>query len=452
MTSLALILALATATQDPVAPKSPPPSKANLKLLSKQIRGLYTDLFASRSIDVLRTLTQTLRSEATKALEANQTFAFLTEARDLSVKLGDVTPALETVDAIGERFEINVPVMKAETLEALKKRVRTPEAALLLARAYVDLIEKAAASKDYDTALNVVKKAQSMVRAVRDAGLAARMRSLEKEVRERGREYKKVVAARQKLNEDPSDPEANLTVGIYRCFTEDDWEGGLPFLAKGSDAAVVDLANREKESPATSRDREALGDGWWEAARKRKGPLQDGFRDRAFHWYESARAGLAGLQKLRLEKKLDKLEAETPGRLRIHPVLGYRLKRHPADAIPFNRHWYLAIPGSITDPEEARKRCRELGGYLACIETEDEQSFLKKIAGEYKTWLGGSSGDTNKWIWMNGSPMTFKGWDAGQPDNGANCNQQFWPASSGWHDIPVGSTEYPAGFVCEWEF
>lgn len=53
---------------------------------------------------------------------------------------------------------------------------------------------------------------------------------------------------------------------------------------------------------------------------------------------------------------------------------------------------------------------------------------------------------------MNGQPMTYKRWAPSQPNNGAHCFAEFWPGQ-GWHDIPGNQqSQYPAGFICEWEF
>jgi hypothetical protein len=197
---------------------------------------------------------------------------------------------------------------------------------------------------------------------------------------------------------------------------------------------------------------ETLGDAWRDAARGQSGGVEDAVRNRALHWYHEALMKLSGLSKLKVEQKIEKLEAETPGRPKLHPVLGYRLKRRPLEAVRFGRHWYQALPEQLSNPEEVRKRCQEMGGYLVCIETEDEQAFVEKIAGQRKYWIGGRSGDDGKWSWMNGSPITFAKWCPGQPNGGARCAQQFWPGERpGWHDIGSNET-YPAGFICEWEF
>ena len=52
----------------------------------------------------------------------------------------------------------------------------------------------------------------------------------------------------EKLKQSAGDPEANLTAGRYSCFYKDDWAKGLSMLARGSDAALKDVASRGERS------------------------------------------------------------------------------------------------------------------------------------------------------------------------------------------------------------
>ncbi len=55
---------------------------------------------------------------------------------------------------------------------------------------------------------------------------------------------RKSAQSQEKLKESPDDPAANLAVGSYLCFNKDQWERGLPMLAKGSDPALYWLILR----------------------------------------------------------------------------------------------------------------------------------------------------------------------------------------------------------------
>lgn len=431
-------------------PKAAPP--ADVEATKKVIRDSFRADYASRAPDVLKRLAERLRDEALRVKDPSEMFAFLEEARDVAVKAGELELTLGVIDTMGKRYDLDVARMKSKALDELKAKVKGPEATKALAQAYADALEEAAEAKDFDTALGLVPKVETAARAVKDEALLARMRDRAKELRDLQTEQREIAAARKKLAESPDDPVTNVTVGLYRCFVEEDWIGGVALLAKGGDAAAAKLARLELAEPAEPAAQETLADGWWEAARQQKARTQDGFRERAFHWYEAAGKKLTGLAKLQLEKKIERLNEENAGRTRPHKVLGYRLKSHPRGASRLGGHWYQTFPETPSTREEARKRCQEMGGYLACVETEEEQAFVEKLAGQNKVWIGGSSAEDGKWSWMNGQPMTYKRWASGQPNNGANCFAEYWPGQ-GWHDIGANEQDrYAAGFICEWEF
>lgn len=79
-----------------------------------------------------------------------------------------------------------------------------------------------------------------------------------------------------------------------------------------------------------------------------------------------------------------------PARFEPHPVLGYVLKQCPADAVEYKGHWYKFYPEGIASWEEARTRCRELGGYLACVQGLEEHQFLLQLRGRERQpgWEG----------------------------------------------------------------
>jgi len=51
-----------------------------------------------------------------------------------------------------------------------------------------------------------------------------------------------ISAYAKTLPEKPDDPVSNAHLGRFTCFAKDDWERGLPMLAKGSDVGLRGLA------------------------------------------------------------------------------------------------------------------------------------------------------------------------------------------------------------------
>src|SRR5262249_6438837 len=110
---------------------------------------------------------------------------------------------------------------------------------------------------------------------------------------------------------------------------------------------------------------------------------------------------------------------------RIHPVLGYELKKHPPDAMSFKGHWFAYHPEKMPSWNEAKRRCQELGGYLACDRGPQDHEFFMKLTNRQNAWLGGFNDDRSKWFWITGEPITEFYWAPTQPDDGPNVFLQF---------------------------
>lgn len=132
---------------------------------------------------------------------------------------------------------------------------------------------------------------------------------------------------------------------------------------------------------------------------------------------------------------------------------GFR-KGHPADAPAFGGHWYKVFEEKVPW-REARQRCAASGGYLACVETADEQEFIARLAGGRYLFLGGTDeAAEDKWVWVNGAPFVYSCWMSGQPNN-YDGNENYLATYEGgeWIDVADEGGGYwmPVGYICEWE-
>jgi len=120
----------------------------------------------------------------------------------------------------------------------------------------------------------------------------------------------------------------------------------------------------------------------------------------------------------------------------------------PDDAVKFGRHSYKVFrePVSWT---QAKERCEQMGGRLACPATPEELEFLAKTKGNAVVWLGGSKGQDGQWRWVTGKLVTLKhdgkavalaftpGKDlGGRPESGPDRRRR---------------AKLVQGFICEWD-
>ncbi|XP_063406072.1 perlucin-like protein [Mytilus trossulus] len=122
---------------------------------------------------------------------------------------------------------------------------------------------------------------------------------------------------------------------------------------------------------------------------------------------------------------------------------------------------YMFTPDGTKHWTYAKTFCNGIGGYLAIIETSEEDELLKShvaIIDPYKDyWIGGSDLATEGvFIWENTSATVnlptstlFQGWEPGQPDNNdenQHCMMLAYQRNFNWNDAKC---DYPRDFVCE---
>jgi hypothetical protein len=128
------------------------------------------------------------------------------------------------------------------------------------------------------------------------------------------RERKKIAKQEEALRRNPSDANAAAAVGAFLCLMADDWVGGLPLLAKGSDKTLSDAA--AKDLGAESHDHVAwisVGDAWWEIGARRTGVQARNAAGRAAHWWRRALPKLDKASRAKIIPKVEKwLKARGP--------------------------------------------------------------------------------------------------------------------------------------------
>jgi hypothetical protein len=95
---------------------------------------------------------------------------------------------------------------------------------------------------------------------------------------------------------------------------------GLPLLAIGNDPKLKAAAEKDLAKPAAATDQLVVADAWWDITDTLDSAEKTEAKLRAHFWYSQAVAGLAGLTKTKVEKRLDetsKLAEQRIGRTAI---------------------------------------------------------------------------------------------------------------------------------------
>ena len=297
--SLALILVLATQVEQK-APPDPAGQQAALKVVREIFREEYAKKTPSDRVALAKIL---LKQAAETKDDPASRFVLMTEARDLAAEAGAADTSMRAVDEMAREFKIDVRAVRASALTLVEKAAKTPEDLKSVAVFRMRLADEALAADDFDGATAASALAAALARKAKDIALAARADARAKEITGRKAAFESVKKALDTLRDKADDPAASATVGTYLCFAKNDWDGGLPFLAKGSDELLKSLAVKDLSKPAAAADQLALADAWWQLGDKDK-VAKDSLHRRALYWYLQAGPQLTGLAKTRVEKRL----------------------------------------------------------------------------------------------------------------------------------------------------
>jgi len=234
-------------------------------------------------------------------------FALLTVAKEAAIEAGDIILTCNAVDEMERNFQIDVPAAKSGAATAVAKIYSTFEARHRFLEQLGTLLDEAVATEHLDTARKLADIALATARTANDSGAIKQFTLRGGRIREADARVQEVQKALLVLGDKPTDADANLKVGKYRCFTKGDWDKGLPLLGLGNDPALKALAEREMEGPKIADEQTKLADGWFESAEKQSASAKYQIQRHAAIWYTKALPELSGLAKAKAEKRISEL-------------------------------------------------------------------------------------------------------------------------------------------------
>lgn len=300
------VLALAAPQDD----RRPAPDAAAQAAFEKTVKEVFKTEYLKRSAaDVVSLARKLLQQGRETTDDPTGRYVLLREARDLAAQGGDLATALAAIDELAKTYAVDAVELSTAALTTVGKTAKGPEALEALANGCLSLAEKALATDRYDDASALLVKAENAAKGAQNIPMVTRVQALRKDVADLQKERQRVKSAEKTLVDQPDDPAANLALGRFLCLTKKDWSRGIPLLAKGSDPALQAVALKELAAPSTFAAQVEVGDGWWDLGEKQKDlATRRKFVNRARHWYELGLAGVTGLAKAKVEKRLDEIE------------------------------------------------------------------------------------------------------------------------------------------------
>jgi hypothetical protein len=308
-----------TAPAVDVSKRSPVPEAARQKDAEKQIKELYKEQYAKKTVADRKALAKALLDEAAKSGKDPVAYwVFCRESQDAAIQVCDVATAMDAIDAAARLIDVDPMALKGAALTAATKVAKTPEDLANIAEAMSKLVEDLFRADQFVDADKTAAAAVGLAKKSGDGPLIARTSSRAKEVSEAKAMFQSLKGTLETLARSSEDGAGNLEMGKYLCYVKGSWEFGLRFLEKGSDATLKTLAQKELALPAQPAELAAIADGWWELAEKDKSPLRRGqLIAHARNLYDAALQDAPPLLRAKIEKRLD---APAPGVVTGAPV------------------------------------------------------------------------------------------------------------------------------------
>ncbi len=299
--------------------KAPLPSADDQQKVAGQLDEIYDFSKSRTDAEELRLAKELFGLGKEAEADSAEKFVLLRKAMEMAGAGGDAAMMLQVIGAMGDGFDMDTLLVKGKMLKSFADGATSSAKIESLLKASQQYVDEAGAARRYEFASNIATVAyrasqRSQGKRFRKAALQLRQRA-----QKMHDDHQKLDAAMLAIQADPDDREAHLALGLLHCFSRGDWRQGLPHLAKGSDAGLSAVAARELASPSEPSAQAKLGDAWWDLAAARKKEEGKALMRHAGDWYRKAQPGLAGLDKTKVEKRLDNLAeilapaSETPG-------------------------------------------------------------------------------------------------------------------------------------------
>ena len=287
----------------------PVPTREQQQDSLKKIQEVFQEEFGKARTDELRSeLARKLHNQSREIRDDLPTrYALLLESLRLATQAGDSMTAISVATSLEHAFHIPSNSIKVETLKTLSKTVRSDRQRQYIGVRCLELINQSLYSGKPHGIDSLLEIAYSSARAVRDDNLLKNINAKKLYLAEVGKASLLAEKAMKTLESQPDHPQANLNAGRFLCFIKGDWPLGLMMLSKGSDRRLKALAEAELANPQEGNGNVELGDAWKDYSTSLQGLMKKNARERAATHYQHAKTRLKGLDRAKVEMKLQSL-------------------------------------------------------------------------------------------------------------------------------------------------
>lgn len=284
------------------------PDNKALRDAEKQVRQLVRERrTAGKNPSAKIALARSLLEKAAEPAEPAIRYTMYQEAIGQAAAAGDYPEAVGAILTVCREFDVSPLALKRQALAQVNGAVRAASRKMLLADDALRLLAEAVLANDYETAEEAGRLAAVMARASKDRRRIDQVRDRVKDVAELRREYDKLAAYRERLQEAPDDAEAHYALGEFECVWKRNWPIGTAHLGLGGDAVLRQLVQDELLNSRDATAKRALADRWLALAQSLTDEARASYQVRGIEWFERAAAGARAAAGGELKNKIDAL-------------------------------------------------------------------------------------------------------------------------------------------------
>ena len=235
------------------------------------------------------------------------TFVLMDLARQQAERAGDAAAASAAIDLMAVQFEFDDQVVRRISVKAAST---APGLTSSERQAIEDLgearIQQSLRNDQYEQAIEWMKVMEDVARRFRNGTRARQLASRQTKTQQTAQQYREFVNARKIVSEDPSNQQANLTVGRFLIFQKRYWQAGFRRLVQSGHKELASIAEQELVEDKSVEQELRLAESWTTFA----GTETNGSESRvlslarAAAWYQSAILSLSGISKSKAERFL----------------------------------------------------------------------------------------------------------------------------------------------------
>ena len=280
----------------------------------RQLKKTYSEYYEAKDPLKMIELMDVLIADAqADDIEDVSRYVMFDEARKISVLAGMPKKTVECVDWLGKYFELDLFDLAKKSLDDVGRKINTGDGQEELIEGWTKYWQKALNEENFVRALEFIDRTNRAARKLGDSTFLKRMSAIKSDVQDMKSLATKARKSEEVLSKDADNEAANLATGKYLCFVKNDFEKGIPYLAKGSDSKLKLASETETkllkvaEEDQTAEQQLEVARAWMVVARK--GDLASKrLKLHAGKWFEKAEIQLKGLKKKEIGKILDEID------------------------------------------------------------------------------------------------------------------------------------------------